>query len=93
MRIQNTWRGCYSYGSTVPCCCQQEDRENRSLKQRNFRGRPTTLESEPIAGAGREQAHGPTFPKTEREREDVADQVDELLQRECEERFGLRGRR
>jgi hypothetical protein len=61
------------------------------LEQRNLRRGTSALESQPVARTRREQAHGPTFPKAEREREDVARQVGQFLQRERGEGVG-RGR-
>jgi len=93
--VSRTLRGCHGSQSHTSsnCATQNRDPQNRSLKQRNLRGGPTTFKREPIASARREQAHGPTFPKAECEGEDVADYIDELLQRESEDRFGCGGRR
>jgi hypothetical protein len=64
-----------------------------TLEQRKLWRGSTALESQPVASTRREQAHGPTFPKTEREREDITRQVGQLLQRERGEGLGGGGRR
>ena len=66
---------------------------SRYLEQRNLGRGSAALERQPVAGARRKQAHGPTLPQTEREREDVARQVRQLLQRERREGLGGRRRR